>query len=209
MATQTKAQKQKQLRKKHLVIGVVCVGVGGIVLTIGLILAWAFWLLPYHRAAKIAEAAPIRELVVAAIEGLQRDAAVDPKTGDQYFPEAGLYVPVGNNGLRLTYSYVPTDENVQEKISVSSRGAVGQKKALLYAASNMEQMFRALPAMQSCARGFTLVYSPITDQPELRLLHTKQLNNGKTLYVYSEQTGVDCQGFEQIGEALKQIQSFK
>lgn len=209
MPVRQNAKQQKQLYKKHFMIGSFFVGLGVALGVAGLVFVWAAWLVPYHRAAKIAEMTPIRELIIGAVEGLYKDVAIDPKTGDSYIPEAGLYVPATNDGLRITYGYVPAVDNFREQINISSTGAIGQKIAMLHAASNVEQMFNAAPALQKCARGFTLVYDPITDQPELTLFHSKQLSNGKTLYIYSEQTGVDCQGFEQIGEALKTIQSFK
>jgi hypothetical protein len=129
-------------------------------------------------------------LITTALEGLHKDAAVDPKTGDSYFPEAKLYVKAQKDQPPLIYNYDTTNS----QLSITSKYVLSTIESRLWSAysSNgqnenkaMTAIFDAMPGSQACSRGVQLFYAEQTSD-NMKLQFTTQLKNGKTLYGYTE-----------------------
>lgn len=148
---------------------------------------------------------PIRELVILAMENINREAPVDPKTGDVYFPPSKLFIPYSESStINLTYRVNPAIDNTPEELVISQKG-LGIAESQAYAAKNVEEFFSSVPKMQACQRGLRLYYQEITDRPELQLKTTVNLKSGKTLYIYGEQ---ECTGLDALLIDVKNIQEF-
>lgn len=146
---------------------------------------------------------PLRELVLRSSANSKRDALVDPKTGDVYFPEAKLFVPYSTNLGRLTYSYDPNMQNTA-KLTVSNQDVFARASIPLYNAKNSDELFKAVPKLQACQRGVKLTYEKI--DPALKegeLKRTVQLSNNKALYMYVEPSCPD------LAEVLDVLQTIK
>lgn len=159
----------------------------------------------YNAAADQANIVEIRELILLAVRGVKKDAPVDPKTGDVYFPEAKLFLPNPHTALSLTY--LEDTGNIadsQSSLTVSTYPVLGTTS--LYTAQNTKQLFAAVPKLQACTRGVKLVYQkfPATDNQNV-LKHTVQLNNGKTLYVYVEK---DCPDLDSTADLFANVRAY-
>jgi hypothetical protein len=159
----------------------------------------------YNDASNQADIVGIRELILLAVRGLKKDAPVDPRTGDVYFPESKLYVP--NPGFTLPLTYLQDTGNVtdsQGELSVSTYPVRGTQA--LYTARNSQELFAAVPKLQACSRGVKLVYAPFPANDTQNVLkHTVHLQNGKHLYVYVEK---DCPELNGLADALQQVKAF-
>jgi hypothetical protein len=163
------------------------------------------WIQAYRSAADLANIVPVRELIITAARGLKKNAPVDPKTGDVYFPEARLYVPDPSTPLTLTYlNDVGGVSDPQSEISASSYPLYGT--ANLYEARNIKQLFDAVPKFQACARGVKLVYKQFPSSDTVNVLqYVVHLGNGKTLYIYQEKS---CPELGAISDLMKNIKSY-
>lgn len=139
----------------------------------------------WQRATDQVAAAQIRDLVLRAVDGLVVDAPIEPKTGDVYFPQAKLMLPNVDPFTRLTYHYDTFGDTPE--FSISSRPVINQMASRLYK-ENVYDVFTAVPDLQKCQRGLRLQYSDSVykDDQSLRQVKKLVLNNGKTIYVYSE-----------------------
>lgn len=198
-----KKQKKPQhtLSKKHFVIllAVVLVAVGAAAVIV------TQKVRDYNAATDQANIVEIRELILLAVRGVKKDAPVDPKTGDVYFPEARLYLPNPHTALALTYLEDTGDiADSQSSLTVSTYPVLGTTS--LYTAQNTKQLFAAVPKLQACTRGVKLVYQhfPASDTQNM-LKHTVQLNNGKTLYVYVEK---DCPDLIPTADLFTGVRSY-
>lgn len=159
-----------------------------------------FYLDRYIMAAHSAETVSIRELILNAARGVKTDAPVDPKTGDVYFPQAKLFLPhAGTN--QLTYAFDNEGEHGPE-LTISSRPVFDQAAAKLYSARNVDEVFDAVPHLQSCQRGVKLTH---TELPGTMAAHIVSLNNGTSLYVYPD---ADCPELGDLVELVKSIQAY-
>ena len=159
----------------------------------------------YNAAANQANMVGIRELVLLAVRGLKKDAPVDARTGDVYFPESHLFLPNPKMALPLTYMFDTGDiTDSQGELSISTYPVFGTTE--LYSAKDAKDMFAAVPKLQACSRGIKLVYKqyPANDSHNL-LKHTVLLSNGKTLYIYVEK---DCPNLNLTADLLQRIQSY-
>src|SRR5258706_16441160 len=140
----------------------------------------------YNDAADQASIVSVRELILLAVRGLKKDAPVEPRTGDIYFPESRLYLPNPGTPLTLTYLFDKGDvTNSQSELSVSTyplRGTVA-----LYTARNNQELFVAVPKLQACSRGIKIVHQkfPASDTDNM-LKQTVHLTTRQDLYVYLE-----------------------
>lgn len=159
----------------------------------------------YNAAANQSNIVQTRELVLLAVRGLKKGAPVEPQTGDIYFPKSRLYLPNPGNILEITYLDDSGDvTNSYGGLSVSTYPVRGTEK--LYIASNHNELFAAIPKLQSCSRGIKLLYEQVpAEDTENELKHTVQLSNGKTLYVYLEKT---CPELNETADLFKNIKSY-
>lgn len=159
----------------------------------------------YNAASNQANIVEIRELVLLAIRGVKKDAPVDPRTGDVYFPEAKLYLPDPHMALTLTYlNDTGNITDSQSGLSVSTYPVMGTTP--LYTAQNMQQLFAVIPKLQACSRGIKLVYQQFPSSDNTNVLrHTVQLVNGKTLYVYVER---ECPDLNSTADLFTNIKPY-
>lgn len=191
-------------KKKSVVLAVI-VALVMFVLIGGLLLFSVLKVRYYNEAANQAGLVQVRELILLAVRGVKKDAPVDARTGDVYFPESKLYLPNPGMTLPLTYLYDKGDvANFQVELSVSTYPVRGTEA--LYIARNQENLFAAVPKLQSCSRGIKLVYQRFSNNDiENELRHTVLLNNGKELYVYLEK---DCPELKETADLFKNISAY-
>lgn len=152
-----------------------------------------------NNSSKAADAVAIRSMILEAAEGTKKEAPVDAKTGDIYFPEAKLFLPASPANPQLTYYY---DASAPE-LSVSDRTIFSQNAAKLYGAPDVEQVFAAVPKLQSCQRGISLTHKPANSNDKFQ--EKIALNNGKTLYASWEKT---CPELKQAATQLKNLRTY-
>ena len=202
MKKKSKDTKKWTSKKKVIVVSIVLLASALLVLGASIGTAVARY---YNDAATQASMVQIREVILLAVDNLKKDVPVEPKTGDLYFPESKLYLPNPKTLPKLTYAWYPGDDVTNEELSVSLLQIPGING--LYNARNHEEMFEALPKLQSCSRGVKLTYQelPHDADPKNELKHEKILQNGKKLYVYLEET---CPELNHVAELLRSIQSY-
>lgn len=195
----------KKIKNFNNIKGVIVVLVVIILVGVGLSVFHTYQ--RYNAAVDLAEAGPIRSLILQAVSGVQTDAPIDPKTGDIYFPEAHLFVPRSANPshLHLTYSYDSTSGKDGE-LAVSNHQLFDQNASRLYAALNAEQVFNAVPKLQACQRGVTLLTAkPRASDVQNKFEQTITLSNGTVLYAYWEKA---CPELQPTVDVLKNIQAY-
>lgn len=167
---------------------------------LGVALAWAY-LSRYNETSQQAAATPVRELIIQAVKDTKTEAPVEPRTGDFYFPPAKLYLPYTSSYLQLTYGYDPETS----QLSVGNATALKQGIASLYNARNLKDIFEKVPYLQACQRGVTITYEKILDSLDKELRQTVQLNNGKTVYLYTEKL---CPELNETVELLTNLRAY-
>lgn len=146
---------------------------------------------------------PIRSLLISSVENLKQPAVIDSKTGDNYFPPEKLYLPYSQNQQPLTYS-VSDDASSGNEFTISNKFVMGSLTSKLYSAQNLDKMLLQVPELQACQRGIRVTYQEISEESYI-LNSSHTLNNGKTVYLYSEKT---CSRSNEIADKLKNLQSF-
>lgn len=204
MQKNTRKRKEKNWVLTHKKIATLAFGIS-ISLLVGLYFI-AAKVVYVNDAANQASMVQVRELIVMAVENLKKNVPVDPKTGDLYFPESSLFLPNPKSSMKLTYAWYPADESSssQDELSVSLLQVPGTTN--LYSARNIDEMFRAVPKLQSCSRGVKLLPSKTTDDNYLgQLKKVVALQNGKELYMYAEK---DCPELDEVVDLLSNIRSY-
>lgn len=159
----------------------------------------------YNQAADQASIVQVRELILLSIRAIKKDAPIDHRTGDVYFPGSKLYLPNPGIPQPITYTQDKGDGvNFPSELSVSTYPVRGTEK--LYSARNIDELFAAVPKLQSCARGIKLVYQKIPhDDTQNELKYTVSLTNGKDLYVYLEK---ECPELNETAELFKNARAY-
>ena len=141
--------------------------------------------------------------IIRAVESLKKDVPADPETGDLYFPEAKLYLP--NPRENTSYTYAVNSEDEPEGVSVSWKNLPTIKG--FYNTPDTEQMFEAVPKLQSCSRGVYLAYEQFaaSEDRQLSLKQTVVLENGRELYIYTEAL---CPELNETADMLKNVRSY-
>ncbi|MGB4759554.1 MAG: hypothetical protein WBP26_05880 [Candidatus Saccharimonadales bacterium] len=146
-----------------------------------------------------------RELVISAVRAVKKDAPVDAKTGDIYFPEYRLYIP--NPGMVLPLTYLADEGNVsdsQGELSVSTWPVFGSTS--VYMTQTTNELFDAVPKLQACSRGVKIVSHkyPASDTQN-QFKHEVRLNNHKTVYIYVEKA---CPELNPLADKLANIKAY-
>lgn len=159
----------------------------------------------YNKVVDQANIVSIRELILLAVRGVKKDAPVEARSGDIYFPESRLYLPNPGLPLSLTYLYDSGDiTDSQAELSVSTYPVRGTEK--LYSSQNMEELFAAVPKLQACSRGIKLVSQKFPqDDANNQLVQTVNLSTGKDLFVYIEK---DCPELYETAQLFKNIKAY-
>lgn len=152
-----------------------------------------------------AEISPMREMILMAAGAAKKDAPVEAKTGDVYFPGARLFVPPPQGGLDvLTYSFYD-DGKTEPDFSVSNKRIFNINASQLYAANNLTELFEKIPKLQACQRGINIRYTQTNETYVGTLKQTVPLPNGKNLYMYVDSS---CPEIEELLPLLKQIKTY-
>jgi hypothetical protein len=200
-----KINKSNRWHKKKAVVLTIIVALVMFTLIGGVLLFSVAKVRYYNEAANQAGLVQVRELILLSVRGAKKDAPIDARTGDVYFPESKLYLPNPGTALPLTYLYDKGDvTNSQGELSISTYPVRGTEA--LYIARTQENLFAAVPKLQSCSRGIKLVYQKFADNDmENELRHTILLNNGKELYIYLEK---DCPELKETADLFKNLRVY-
>ena len=168
----------------------------------------------YRNVAQPSDQSGITNLIINAVETLRKPAHVDPKTGDVYLTEVRLVLPPqAGFATPLLYSDSISQEG-GTNAEVTTRAILSRAESKLWSAQpespswqhDSSRMFDEVPNLQACARGVQLFSQPQTQTNNFRLKATKQLADGRTLYMYTETT---CKyDLTTLTDYLKQIQSY-
>jgi hypothetical protein len=200
----SKKDKTKKLSRNKIIAVVACLVT---VLFAGFVGVYGYFYYQGYVKATIDQAPiePIRELVTMAIDNLHSDSVIDPKTGDVYFPPSTLFIPYEETMPRnIVYSYAKAFEGTPDELTITQKG-LGVVQSQAYAAKNVEEFLNTVPKIQACQRGIRVYYQQPSDKPELQLRETITLNNGKTIYAYTEDS---CPEVDILLPYIKNIQEF-
>lgn len=194
--------KQKKFKVSKRRIGIIM----AFVLLLGLTIYYFAPTLQFYRdGARQANMTSIRELVLMAVHNVKKDAPVDAKTGDVYFPESRLFLPRPDYSLKISYILDSGDiADTNGELSVSTKTVFGSTQ--LYSARTMNELFETVPKLQACSRGVKIVsqkFDASDDMNELK--HTITLNNGQIKYIYIEKL---CPEIEQLADILQNIRAY-
>lgn len=206
---QTKKTQKKFDIKRFLVIAV-----PALILGIAFLVYFFYPLVAIPYKSVVDNPSTLRESIIASIRELGRPAPVDARTGDVYFPEAGLYIPRGDTTLpEFSYSYDTYDVQgeTHRDLVVTTSEAVEAGMINMYNAQNSDELFKAVPEAQSCARGVVVASAPLVDDEgyvdtgAYKLHHQQLLNDGATRYIYAA-TG--CEGVKDIVKVMEGLQVY-
>lgn len=162
----------------------------------------------YHKIVPSNQQSPndmvLAHMILSAVNAMKKPAPVDPRTGDVYFPESGLYLPNPDLMSQITYRYEKGGAGTQPELSISTYPV--PMATALYSSQNLGETFAVVPKLQSCARGIRVVYKllPTTENQE-ELKHSVHLSNGRTAYIYAEKA---CPELNNLVDALQNIRAF-
>ena len=154
--------------------------------------------------------------VINSIDNLRVPAPIDPKTGDVYLPEAHLVLPPRpDSTMQLLYNDNSSAED-GTNTEVTTRTILSRAESRLWSAQaegtapgwhhDPMAMFNQVPNLQACARGVQIFSKPQTQNRTFRLKETKQVADGRTLYMYTEST---CQfDLTALTNYINQVQSY-
>lgn len=165
----------------------------------------ATFIIHYDNTVKRIEASVIANLMTDAVSNLKKDVPVDHMTGDLYFPESRLFLLNPKSDLKLTYEWHPAIGDSQEDLSVSLSPT--PRAIDLYSASNVEEVFAAVPRLQACGRGVQILYNKATSDDTVlgQLKKVVKLQNGKDIYMYTEK---ECPHLDELLDLLSKVKSY-
>jgi hypothetical protein len=199
MKKQTKKSKI-HWQKKTVILATMLILLGMVGSTLGVQKA-----LEYKGTADRANLVEIRELILLAVRGVKKDAPVDARTGDIYFPESRLYLP--NPGMALPLTYLQDTGDIadsQSELSISTYPVRGTEA--LYMAKNQTDLFSKVPKLQACSRGIKVVHQQFPSSDTTNILkHTVHLQNGHDVYIYLEKA---CPELDSVADTLVNLRSY-
>lgn len=160
------------------------------------------FIIPYERASRYTDTIAIRELIISAVEGLSKDVPIDYRTGDAYFPEAKLYLPASASSVPLLYQYYAAGDGIPQELRITSRYLVNAKTSVLHGTNTMDELFRAVPVLQSCSRGVLVQDKPFDNNLPAE---TVSVADGRTLYLQHE---AECPELAETLQSLKNLKSY-
>lgn len=169
----------------------------------------AFYVHFTYQELKVFSTVPIGNLIISAVDGLVKDINIDPQTGNVYIHEARLVLPPPPDFYSdLLYRYDKIDELNQEvEVRIINKAFVNRAKSKIYGSRSIEQTFAEVPQLQSCARGYLIVFSERKDT-DIPKVFQKQLKDGRTVYVYLEGQCFDSEDKDSMIPYLKQVESY-
>lgn len=205
------------ITKKVLIVSILAV------VAVGFALQILFNLLVYSRLIRSDANGQIviSSLIINAVEGLNKPAVIEPISNRQYLPDAKLVLPPAtapNDQLLYSYTAYTADNGPHTELSVTTKQAVHTAESRLWdtqadksywGSSNMIKTFDQVPNLQACVRGVHLYFDAKSGNDSgYKLEASKPLEDGRTVYIFTE-TGTICHvGFGSLVEYLKQVQSY-
>ena len=171
---------------------------------IGVLAVCVYW---QKYAIKQVAPLPVSGLIIDAVDNLSREVKSDPQTGKVYIYEARLVLPATEDPLlKLRYNYTPAGEDYSAELRIVNEAIFQQARVKILAAQNIDDVFKAVPKLQACSRGYHLSFEKSEDSFGGREIFTKKLKDSRTLYVYLEDTCGD--NSDKMIPYLKQIDSY-
>ena len=159
-------------------------------------------------------------LIGNATEPLNKPAPVDPSTGKIYIPEAHLMLPTYSGLGQIEYQYDSAQDSGSNgaEIHLTSSTILSLAKGKLWddvanannrqawQGYNANELFNDVPSLQACTRGVQIFYTKQNLGGDYVYQGSHKLNDGRTLYIYSES---ECtQDQTPIITLAKQAQSY-
>ena len=145
------------------------------------------------------------QMIVSAINGLNRDLPLDPKTGDAYIYQAKLRIPASDETQNFAYSYIKGDQNYQQEITLAYKPFINQASYVLFQSEDVEGVLAETQKLQACSRGFKLYFVEMNDFNGTKLFE-KTLTDGRIIHAYQEEKCSDNR--DVLIEVLKTIDSY-
>ncbi len=174
-------------------------------LLVGLISAQIIYDKEMWRRVNYLENRDLSSMIIDSIKNLEKPAVVDGASSKVYLPEPHLVLPpYPTNVQGIRYNYDQQDERLQITTDLS----LGTGIAGIRTANTLEDIFKQVPKAQACGRQTVLTFKDIYDQESdyLSKAGTKQLANGKTLYIYVDKNCTE--NSQQLVSYLQQAQSY-
>jgi hypothetical protein len=170
------------------------------------VLAWyVYWT---RIEVRLQSTDKISTLIVSAIEALNWSVPMDAQTGRLYIREAKITLPPAQDrSYALYYNYMPPFPGTQAELTLKDKLNVDMQKSKVLAAPDVNSVFNFVPKLQACSRGYQIFFSPAgKNDTEGKLVFTKELKDGRTVYVYLEDACSDNQ--DKLVPYLQQMQSY-
>lgn len=169
--------------------------------------ALAVWVSILNRQVNQLSANHFGNLVVDAVDALKHDIPADPRTGELFIHQERLVLPYTDNpDINLSYSYLSQNEEADAELRVADKSTVGPARIRVMSAPSMNDIFRVLPKLQACARGYLMSFKQLENPQDIALAFVKDLKDGRKLYVYVEDQCRD--NSTTIVPYLQQIESY-
>lgn len=171
----------------------------------------------YRNTIQPGDQSVITNLVINAVRNLRKPAAIDPKTGNVYLTEAHLVLPPQTSFATQQILYSDnTTADAGTNVAVTTRAILSRAESKLWSAQaearapgwhhDPTAVFKQVPNLQACASGVQLFSKPQAQNKNFQLKATKQVADGRTLYMYTETT---CTyDLTALTDYLKQAQSY-
>ena len=118
--------------------------------------------------------------LIRAIDSSDKPAVIDPISDNVYFPEAKIVLPP--TSYRIVYGFIPGSES-QKVLLISNQSDIVQSQAGIQNGLTLKAIFDSISKAQDCARGISIYFQPDSGQ---KLIFSKKLNNGESIYIYSD-----------------------
>lgn len=153
-----------------------------------------------------------KTLIIDAIDGLTNEPAIDPKTGEVYIYEERLVLPPklqANPHLGYFYTSGDDEAKVGAEIRLIDMSNLGQAKAKVIGAMDIEKTFEAVPKLQACSRAYQLTFAERVGDDMVagtQKVFEKKLKDGRTIYVYLEDSCSENK--DKLIPYLQQVESY-
>lgn len=182
-----------------------------IVIAVGIlalvVVVCSFFIYALAREAEQSSANRIGQLVVNAVDNLSTPIPIDAQTGKLFVAQTKLVLPPNTLSLPVEYRYWEGDKaNPAGEVHIPDTVAALRYRALVLASSTTQKMFEEIPELQACTRGYTIAFAPQDSLENNKLVFTKQLADGRTLYAYRDK---GCPNYSvDLEDYLKQFESY-
>jgi hypothetical protein len=157
----------------------------------------------------------VTNLIIQAMQGINKPAVVEPVSKKVYLPDASLVLPPPPQdlGQSLLYVYLSSSDGSDAGANVTLSNAVNSEIAKLESLQQSSNAwntrpspaFDEVPRAQACVRGVHLVFGNKLKYDNL--VFTKQLADGRTMHIYTEATKCPY-NLDPLANYLKQAQSY-